>query len=150
MIRARKKRQQTGEQPHPGSEFEGVSDLIRAVQDFHVEAEALDREAESAARRDGLNLTRLASLNDAIAAIERALLLGEGLPGRPWFRHAIYAPGLTTGYAAWPLPAVRQALEEDKPELLAPAVAKTADRIRQAAAALKAAADRARSASEAG
>ena len=120
------------------------------MQDFQSQAAALDRAAESAARRDGLNLTRLASLNEAIAAVERAFLLGDGLPGRPWFKHAIYAPGLTTGYASWPLPAVRQALEEDKPELLATAVAKTADRIRQAAAALKAAADRARSASEAG
>jgi len=24
---------------------------------------------------------------------KRALLIPEGLPNRPWFRHAIYAPG---------------------------------------------------------
>ena len=54
----------------------------------------------------------LAALNDALARVERAFLLEKGLPGRPWFKHAIYAPGLTTGYACWPLPAIRQDLEE--------------------------------------
>src|SRR5262249_49857106 len=103
-----------------------------------------------AAGRDGLDRGRLLSLNDAISAIERSFLLSDGLPGRPWFKHAIYAPGLTTGYASWPLPAVRQAIEENKPAPLATAVAKTSGRIRQAAGALRAAAERARSASEAG
>jgi N-acetylated-alpha-linked acidic dipeptidase len=144
LIRARKKRQQSGEPVPPGAEFEGVSDLIRAVQEFQAQAESLDKAAEALARRDGLDRARLASVNDAIAAVERSFLLGEGLPDRPWFKHAVYAPGLTTGYASWPLPAIRQALEEDKPERLAPAVTKTSERIRQAAAALKAAAGRAK------
>jgi N-acetylated-alpha-linked acidic dipeptidase len=149
-IRVRKKRQADGRHTEPGAEFEGVSDLIRAVQDFQAQAERLDREAESVARGDGRNPSRLASLNDAIAAVERAFLLDEGLPGRPWFKHAIYAPGLSTGYAAWPLPAVRQAIEDNNPAHLAKAVARTSERIRHAAAALKTAADLARSVSEPG
>ena len=78
----------------------------------------------------------LARLNDALAKVERAFLLEEGLPGRPWFKHAVYAPGLTTGYAAWPLPAIRQALEEEKtPDAkLAADVARTVERINKAAA----------------
>ena len=115
LIRARKKRQADGQPLAAGREFEGVSDLIQAVQDFQAQAEAFDRAAEAAAHRDGLDPSRLASLNDAISAVERAFLLGEGLPGRPWFKHAVYAPGLTTGYAAWPLPAIRQAIEDNKP-----------------------------------
>ena len=63
--------------------------------------------------------------------MERAFLFGEGLPGRPWFKHAVYAPGLTTGYACWPLPAVRQAIEENKSDQIAAAVSKTVERIRQ-------------------
>jgi N-acetylated-alpha-linked acidic dipeptidase len=148
LIRARKKRQADGPPSQPGAEFEGLPDLIRAVQEFQVQADALDRAAEDAARRDGPDHSRLASLNDAISGVERAFLLGEGLPGRPWFKHAVYAPGLTTGYAAWPLPAIRQAIEDNKPEQTATAVSKTVERIRQAADALKAAADRARAATE--
>ena len=75
--------------------------------------------------------------------VERAFVFADGLPGRPWFKHAIYAPGLTTGYAAWPLPAIRQALEDKKPDALAAAVAKTVERIQKAAEALKNAADQA-------
>ncbi len=134
LIRARKKRQADGQPPQPGQEFEGVPDLIRAVQEFQAQAEALDRAAEAVAHRDGLDASRLASLNDAITAVERAFLLTDGLPGRPWFQHAVYAPGLTTGYASWPLPAIRQALEENNSAQLATAVAKTAERIRRSGA----------------
>ena len=35
-----------------------------------------------------------------------------GLPGRPWFRHQIYAPGFYTGYGVKTLPAVRKAIEQ--------------------------------------
>ncbi|MFQ5878507.1 MAG: transferrin receptor-like dimerization domain-containing protein, partial [Acidobacteriota bacterium] len=61
---------------------------------------------------------RLARLNDALVRIERAFLDPRGLPGRPWFRHVLYAPGLTTGYAPWPFPGIRQALEDRDPDLL--------------------------------
>lgn len=51
-----------------------------------------------------------AALNRALREAERAFLLPEGLPGRPWFRHAIYAPGIYTGYAAVVLPGVNEAV----------------------------------------
>jgi N-acetylated-alpha-linked acidic dipeptidase len=42
---------------------------------------------------------------------ERALIQRQGLPGRPWFRHQVYAPGLVTGYAVQYLPGMRDAIE---------------------------------------
>lgn len=33
----------------------------------------------------------------------------EGIPGRPWFRNALWAPGLETGYSAETLPVLRAA-----------------------------------------
>ncbi len=33
------------------------------------------------------------------------------MPGRPWFKHEIYAPGQYTGYEAKTIPGVREALE---------------------------------------
>lgn len=150
LIGARKLRKTNGPQPRPGAEFDGVGELIGAVREFRDRAEKCDRVIEAAARKGGIDRARLAELNDAIAAVERAFLLDEGLPGRPWFRHAVYAPGLTTGYASWPLPAIRQAIEEDKPGETAKAVAATVKRIRQATGALEVVTGRARAAVGAG
>ncbi len=57
-------------------------------------------------------VTRLKRINEALLAAERALTEDQGLRGRPWYRHQIYAPGFYTGYAAQPLPDFRQALED--------------------------------------
>jgi N-acetylated-alpha-linked acidic dipeptidase len=51
-------------------------------------------------------------LNQALRGAERALLVPEGLPHRPWFRHVIYAPGEYTGYAAVVIPGVNEALDK--------------------------------------
>ena len=51
-------------------------------------------------------------LNQALRGAERALLTPDGLPHRPWFRHAIYAPGEYTGYAAVVIPGVNEALDK--------------------------------------
>jgi N-acetylated-alpha-linked acidic dipeptidase len=51
-------------------------------------------------------------LNHALLAAERSLLIPEGLPHRPWYRHAIYAPGEYTGYAAVVIPGVNEALDK--------------------------------------
>jgi len=34
------------------------------------------------------------------------------LPGRPWFQHQIYAPGLYTGYGVKTIPGAREAIEQ--------------------------------------
>ncbi len=52
---------------------------------------------------------RVGRMNDALRVVERQWLLPDGLPGRPWFRHALYAPRPT--YAAMELPGVREAVE---------------------------------------
>jgi N-acetylated-alpha-linked acidic dipeptidase len=73
-----------------------------------------------------------ARLNQALRGAERALLVPEGLPHRPWFRHAIYAPGEYTGYAAVVIPGVNEAIDKGD-----------ADRARQQLAVLTAALERA-------
>ena len=49
-------------------------------------------------------------LNATLRDTERALLIPEGLPNRPWYHHAIYAPGQYTGYAAVVIPGVNEAI----------------------------------------
>lgn len=59
-----------------------------------------------------------ASLNRALLSAERGFLAPQGLPGRPWYRHVIYAPGRYTGYAAAVLPGVNEAIEaKDAPQV---------------------------------
>jgi N-acetylated-alpha-linked acidic dipeptidase len=53
-----------------------------------------------------------ASLNLKLVQADRALLLEKGLPGRPWFRHAIYAPGKRAGYAAAVIPGVNDSIDD--------------------------------------
>lgn len=43
------------------------------------------------------------------ARFYRALFAPEGLPGRPWFKNQLWAPGLETGYAPETLPILRRA-----------------------------------------
>ncbi|MGB0115643.1 MAG: M28 family metallopeptidase [Terriglobales bacterium] len=50
-------------------------------------------------------------LNAKLREAERALLIPEGLPNRPWFHHAIFAPGQYTGYAAVVIPGVNEAID---------------------------------------
>ncbi len=54
-----------------------------------------------------------ATLNQALRQAERALLIPNGLPHRPWYKHAIYAPGEYTGYAAVVLPGLNEAIDAD-------------------------------------
>jgi N-acetylated-alpha-linked acidic dipeptidase len=53
-------------------------------------------------------------LNGLLRGMEQALTDPRGLPGRDWYRHLIYAPGLLTGYGAKTLPGVREAIEGDR------------------------------------
>jgi N-acetylated-alpha-linked acidic dipeptidase len=73
-----------------------------------------------------------ARMNLALRSTERSLLEPQGLPHRSWFRHAIYAPGEYTGYAAVVIPGVNEALDKGD-----------SDRARQQLTALAAALDRA-------
>lgn len=86
-------------------------DVHRAAENFVESAQAL---AQKLAETGSIGLTdpgRLASVNHALIEVERNFLLEGGLPGRPWFRHAFYAPGVYTGYSAVVLPGVRDALD---------------------------------------
>ena len=58
-------------------------------------------------------------LNAALRATEAAFLDPAGLPGRPWYKHLIYAPGEYTGYAAVVLPGVTEAIQEHNAPLAA-------------------------------
>jgi N-acetylated-alpha-linked acidic dipeptidase len=100
--------------------------LAEAVKDFMEEATRVNRrrgetvmeiEETRTAASDAhpRAVERLRRINDALINTERALTDARGLRGRPWYRHQIYAPGYYTGYAAQPLPDLRQAIDDRNP-----------------------------------
>ncbi|MBK6389365.1 MAG: M28 family peptidase [Saprospiraceae bacterium] len=51
-------------------------------------------------------------VNQLLFHIEQSLLQADGLPGRKWYKHQIYAPGLYTGYGVKTIPGVREGIEQ--------------------------------------
>jgi N-acetylated-alpha-linked acidic dipeptidase len=77
-------------------------------------------------------------LNAALRNGERAFLEPQGLPHRPWYRHAIYAPGEYTGYAAVVIPGVNEAIDKGDSERARQQLAALTATIEHAAKALEA------------
>ncbi|MCC4612818.1 hypothetical protein LL963_12055 [Xanthomonas campestris pv. esculenti] len=77
---------------------------------LHTSARRYD--AALAARGGNLEANVRGKLNGSLQGIDQTLLVAGGLPGRPWYRNLIYAPGLATGYEVKTLPGVREALED--------------------------------------
>jgi N-acetylated-alpha-linked acidic dipeptidase len=76
---------------------------------FTETARLLETRLASASTNGGVERERILATNRALMAVERSFLLDAGLPGRSWFRHAFYAPGVYTGYSAVIFPGVREA-----------------------------------------
>jgi N-acetylated-alpha-linked acidic dipeptidase len=111
------------------------SKLGARAPDFSAAAEAAKHLEDAGAKihaRQENPPSDTVRLNRALRDAESALLLSEGLPNRPWYHHAIYAPGQYTGYAAVVIPGVNEAID-----------AGDVDRARQQIAALTAALQRA-------
>jgi N-acetylated-alpha-linked acidic dipeptidase len=61
-----------------------------------------------------LGQASLDSLNQTLIQSERKLTSEQGLPGRPWFKNLIYAPGQYTGYGVKTMPGIREAIEQKR------------------------------------
>jgi N-acetylated-alpha-linked acidic dipeptidase len=56
----------------------------------------------------------LERVNADLLKVPRLFLNEKGLPGRPWFKNQVYAPGAYTGYGAKPIAAVREYMDAKK------------------------------------
>jgi N-acetylated-alpha-linked acidic dipeptidase len=82
-------------------------------------------------------------LNGLLQGMEQTLTAARGLPGREWFKHLIYAPGMLTGYGVKTLPGVRESVESNQwndanayTEITATALSAYCDRLDRATALL--------------
>jgi N-acetylated-alpha-linked acidic dipeptidase len=96
--------------PEARTPYIELSPLEDAVDHLKRAASGFDK--AYADRGASLDPARRATLNALLRNIDQLLLDERGLPGRPWFKNMIYAPGRFTGYGAKTLPGVREAIEE--------------------------------------
>ena len=89
-----------------------LAPLDKAAEALKQSAQAFQAAyARRAAAGFGLPLAQQQEINRQMGRMEQALTDPEGLPGRPWFKHYIYAPGVLTGYGVKTVPGVREAIE---------------------------------------
>jgi N-acetylated-alpha-linked acidic dipeptidase len=88
--------------------FINFAPLDNAITELSKAADAYKRAYDQASAS---NFGKAQDLNRLLIESERKLTNSDGLPGRPWFKHEIYAPGQYTGYEAKTIPGVREALE---------------------------------------
>ncbi len=86
-----------------------LSRLKKLVDDFEAAGERLNEASRRALSSGALAPERAEHVNRGIREVERNWLDPEGLPGRPWFRHTLYAARFT--YAHLELAGVTEAAE---------------------------------------
>ena len=86
--------------------------LDTAAKKLKESAQAYEK-AYNARAEKGLDIppAQLAQVNQLMGTLEQRLLDEQGLPGRPWYKNMIQAPGELTGYAPKIIPAVHEALD---------------------------------------
>lgn len=94
----------------PATPFVELAALENAVAALKASATAYDKAYAAGAAK--LTPAQREKLNALLQTIDQLLADDQGLPGRPWFKHMIYAPGTLTGYGAKTLPGVREAIEQ--------------------------------------
>ena len=90
--------------------------LANAAEALTRSAERYQKAYEKVAKNGDLAVSSasLQAVNARLLQSERKLASQDGLPGRPWFKHMIYAPGQYTGYGVKTIPGVREAIEQKK------------------------------------
>jgi len=97
-------------------------------------ARSADRYDKAVSKSKEKKLSSYKSVNAQLIQSERKLTHADGLPGRPWYKHQIYAPGFYTGYGVKTIPAVREAIEQKQWKLAEDQIAKVASVIEGEAA----------------
>ncbi|OJU10585.1 MAG: folate hydrolase [Alphaproteobacteria bacterium 64-11] len=97
---------------------------LQAVPNFDFTAldqagEALTKSADAyeaalAVHSATLSPVQAARLQALMQTIDQTLLNEDGLPGRPWYKNLIYAPGRYIGYGVTTLPGVTEAITEER------------------------------------
>ena len=108
--------------------------LTGAVDRFAAAAAAAGARFDALLANDAPDRRATALLDETLIKTERAFLDPAGLPGRPWYRHLLFAPKPT--YAPEVLPGVTEALDAGDDKRLATQVTRLVAALERAAAIL--------------
>ena len=115
---------------------------VAAADEFARAGRALTQAIDGALAGGSLDAGKAAALNRRIMDVESNWLSPDGIPGRPWFKHMLYAARYT--YAHLELPGITEAVElrdwktaRAETAKLAGALARNTALLREAAAGLK-------------
>ena len=123
-----------GGDPVPHLNFAPLRNALGALK-VSARAHATARQA-FVATGDRLSTDQVRRLDEILFRTERAMTHPDGLPGRAWFTHQIYAPGFYTGYGVKTLPGVREAIEQRTWDEAERQIARLAETVRRLAAAI--------------
>jgi N-acetylated-alpha-linked acidic dipeptidase len=99
----------------PAVPYLNFAPLDNAVPRLKASAKAYDAlYAKLEAGEIKLSPAQVGELNGLLQGMEQSLTQARGLPGREWFKHLIYAPGMLTGYGVKTLPGVRESIESNQ------------------------------------
>ena len=98
--------------PKPPVPHLNFAPLQNALDKLRESARVYDERASAALGATRLDPAVAKNVDAVLIGTERALTRREGLPGRPWYQHQIYAPGRYTGYSVKTFPGIREAIEE--------------------------------------
>jgi N-acetylated-alpha-linked acidic dipeptidase len=121
--------------------FLNFAPFENAANRYTASSAKYDSVLAALAAGDGAGLAGAATrgVNARLQKLEQTLAPPVGLPGRPWFKHQLYAPGLFTGYGVKTVPAVREAIEESHWDQADKAIVIVAETLDSAAASVDAA-----------
>jgi N-acetylated-alpha-linked acidic dipeptidase len=113
---------------------EALRPLTGAADRFSAAAAAAGARIEALLAGDAPDRRSAAVLDEALMKTERAFLDSSGLPGRPWYRHLLFAPRPT--YAPEVIPGVTEMLEAHDDKQLVTQVTHLVTALDRAAASL--------------
>jgi N-acetylated-alpha-linked acidic dipeptidase len=112
-----------------------LRDLAAIARKWSDAAGAAQKSIASRVAAGAEGFLALRDANAWLLSLERAMLDPPGIPGRPWFRHLIYAP--LPSYRAETLPAIREAIVEGRFEYAGLQIRRLSDKLEAAVAAAR-------------
>ncbi len=133
--------EEIGAKPGAKEDWDAAA-ILRSADDFASAGKELNTQIRQALASGELEPAAAARLNRALLDVESNWLNPEGIPGRPWFKHMLYAARYT--YAHLELPGITEAVEKkdwktaaEQTRLLEAAIRKNTELLRSARAALQ-------------
>ncbi|XAR67063.1 Glutamate carboxypeptidase [Bertholletia excelsa] len=98
--------------------FKSIEELRKAAIDINNQIKAIEGNKGwiSIWKK---NSWKVRELNDRLTMAERAFTDRDGLPGRPWYKHLIYAPSKHNDYGSKSFPGIDDAIEAAKSQTTA-------------------------------